>query len=208
MHTLLSNADAIAVLVALSTGGSVMGAIGASNTVYGVGFALDLGVIAELGWFTVGLSIRDLGGTQFIYNQNTFGNVTSSLSSSLKFPPGSPVTDTYLIPMDIALGGSFHPDLGTVTEYVDPSINLDIHDLYGALSGTKSLWTLIHAGTGARFIGLFDLALGLDTGYLTFGAGVHLVVFDMSFAIYTQELGKHIGDRPSSGASINLSVRW
>ena len=40
---------------------------------YGVGFALDFGAIAELGWFTVGLSIRDLGGTQFTYNQNSFG---------------------------------------------------------------------------------------------------------------------------------------
>jgi hypothetical protein len=208
MHTLLSNADAIAVLTALSTGGSVMGAMNASNTVYGVGFALDAGVIAELGWFTVGLTIRDLGGTQFTYNENTFGNVTSSLGGSLKFPPGTAVTDKYVIPMDIALGGSFHPDLGTVTEYVDPSINLDIHDLAGIIGGTKSFWTLVHAGVGARLIGLFDLALGLDTGYLTFGAGVHLVVFDMSFALYTQELGAHIGDRPSSGASINLSVRW
>ncbi|MGA2478475.1 MAG: hypothetical protein ABSG63_06950 [Spirochaetia bacterium] len=208
MHTLLSNSDAIAVITALSSGGSLFGALSPAATVYGVGFALDFGAIAELGWFTVGLSIRDLGGTQFTYNQNSFGTVMNSLGSALKFPPGTAVTDQYVIPMDVALGLGFHPDLGTVSQYVDPSFNMDLHDLFGTLGGTKSVWTLLHLGAEVRLISLFNLALGLDSGYFTFGAGIKLLVFEWNFAVFTQELGAYIGDRPSSGASINLSVRW
>jgi hypothetical protein len=207
MHTLLSNADSIAVMTALSTGGSLFGALSPAATVYGVGFALDVGAIAELGWFTIGLSIRDLGGTQFTYNQNTFGNVMNSLGSQVKFPPGTSVSDQYVIPMDVALGFGFHPDLGTVSQYIDPSFSMDLHDLFGFIGGTKSFWTLLHLGTEFRLISLFNLQLGLDTGYLTFGAGIKLLIFEMNFAVFTQELGAHIGDRPSSGASINLGIR-
>ena len=207
-HALLSNSDAISALTALSTGGSVFNAFNSATAVYGVGFGLDLGAIAELGWFTVGLSIRDLGGTQFKYNQNTFGTLMDSLSSQVKFPSGTAVTDQYVIPMDISLGFGFHPDMGSVSDFFDPSFSMDLHDLVGTLSGTKSIWTLLHAGAEFKLISLFNFQLGLNSGYFTMGAGIKLLVFDMNFALFTQELGAHIGDRPSAGSSLNVAIRW
>ena len=132
----------------------------------------------------------------------------NSLGSSVKFPPGTPVTGQYIIPMDVALGFGFHPDLGTVSQFFDPSLSMDLHDLFGVIGGTKSMWTLLHLGTAFRLISMFNLELGLDSGYFTFGAGLKLLVLDMNFAVFTQELGAHIGDRPSSGASINMTIRW
>ena len=139
VHALLTNPVAVGILNALSTGGDVLAQLGAAPALYGVGIGLDVGAIAELGVFNVGLSIRDLGGTQFRYNTAPFSALTSSLTSSLQFPSsGSFVADQYVIPMDIGLGVAFHPDFGTFNNTIDPSVGLDMRNIVGALSGTVS----------------------------------------------------------------------
>jgi hypothetical protein len=209
IHSLLSNGDALAVVSALAAGGDAFAALDSAKTLFGAGIGLDLGAIAEIGWFTFGLSMRDLGGTQFKYNASTFGTVFSTLGSQLQFPSGSAVTaDQYVIPMDIAFGIGFHPDMGSFGRFVDPSLSIDMHDLVGALAGTSSFWTLLHMGAEVKLISLFTIRAGLDQGYLTMGAGVKLLVLDLNFAVFTRELGAHIGDQPNSGATLNLAIRW
>ena len=34
------------------------------------------------------------------------------------------------------------------------------------------------------------------------------LVFDLNFAVFTRELGMHIGDEPLSGMSLSSSIRW
>jgi hypothetical protein len=209
IHSPLSNENAIAVVNALASGGDAFAALDSAKTLYGAGIGLDLGAIAEIGWFTFGLSLRDLGGTQFKYNASTFGTVVSTFSSQFQFPAGSAVTaDQYVIPMDIAFGIGFHPDMGSFGRFVDPSLSVDMHDLVGALAGTASVWTLLHAGAELKLISLFTVRAGLDQGYLTLGAGLKLLVLDINFAVFTRELGLHIGDQPNSGATLNLAIRW
>ncbi len=209
IHAPLTNADAVPVLQALATGGDTFAALNTANAFYGAGIGIDLGAIAEIGWFTVGLSVRDLGGTQFKYNTASFGTVMSNLGSQLRFPAGYAANDDqYVIPMDIAFGVGFHPDMGTFNRFIDPSISVDMHDLMGALAGTSSFWTLLHAGAEIKFISLFTLRAGLDQGYLTFGAGLKLLVLDVNFAVFTRELGAYIGDQPNSGATLSVAIRW
>lgn len=210
VHALLDNATAVGMLNALATGGNAFGALGSGTGLYGVGIGLDLGAIAELGWFNVGFSIRDLGGTQFRYNQSSMSALGSSLASSLQFPSsGSLVTaDQYVIPMDISLGVSFHPDFGTFNNIVDPSISLEMHNIGAGLSGQDSAWTLLHFGVETRFFSFFTLRTGLNQGYLTLGAGLKFLVFDMNFALFTRELGAHVGDKSLSGMTMNAAIRW
>ena len=188
----------------------VLAALGSADAYYGVGIGLDVGAIAELGWFTAGLSIRDLAGTQFRYNTTKFSVLQSALGSSLQFPTsGTLVTaDQYTIPMDIAVGVVFHPDLGAFSHIVDPSISLDLQDVVGAFSGQVSPWTLIHFGVESRFFSFFTLRAGINQGYLTMGGGLKFLVFDLNFALFTRELGAHIGDKPLSGMSMNAAIRW
>ena len=210
MHALLTNSAAVAMLNALATGGDVFSALGGAPALYGVGIGLDLGAIAELGWFSVGLSIRDLAGTQFRYSTTPFSVVQSALSSSLQFPSnGSLVTaDQYVIPMDIGIGVSFHPDFGTFNNIIDPSISFDIRNIVGGLAGTASPWTLLHLGIEARFFSFFTLRTGMNQGYLTLGGSMKFLVFDLNFALFTREMGMHIGDKPLSGMSLSSSIRW
>jgi hypothetical protein len=210
MHAPLSNSTAVSMLNALANGGSVLGSLGSNPALYGVGIGLDVGAIAEIGWFNVGLSIRDLAGTQFRYNTSSFSTVQASLGNSLQFPTtGTLVTaDQYVIPMDIAMGVSFHPDFGTLNNIVDPSVSLDMRNIVGALSGTDSAWTLLHVGVEARLFSFFTFRTGVNQGYLTLGGGMKFLVFDMNFSVFTRELGAHVGDQPLSGMSFNSSLRW
>ena len=134
----------------------------------------------------------------------------ASLGSSLQFPTtGSLVTaDQYVIPMDIAMGVSFHPDFGTVNNIIDPTVSLDMRNIVGALAGTYSPWTLLHVGVEARLFSFFTLRTGINQGYLTLGGGMKFLVFDLNFSVFTRELGAHIGDQPLSGMSFNSSLRW
>lgn len=210
VHAPLDNASAVGMLNALANGGDVLSSLSSCTAYYGVGIGLDAGAIAELGWFNLGLSIRDLGGTQFRYNYSTLSVLQSALGSSLQFPTtGTLETDNqYTIPMDIAVGVAFHPDFGTFNNILDPSISLDMHNIVGALAGQVSLWTLLHFGVESRLFSFFTLRAGINQGYLTMGGGLKFLVFDLNFALFTRELGAHIGDKPLSGMSMNTAIRW
>jgi hypothetical protein len=207
IHGLLPNSSAISVVNAIATGGDIAGALSAAPAVYGSAVGLDLGMIGEWSWFSFGLSIRDLGGTTFFYSMNTFGSVTGTLASQGRLPAGSSVSDSYAIPMDIGVGLTFHPDLGRVRYFVDPLLSVELHNINGALGGTSMFWTCIHAGTELRLFNLLALRAGLNQGYLTAGMGVKLLVFDLNMAVFTQELGQHLGDRPNSCITFNADVR-
>ncbi len=209
VHAPISNSVALGMLSAIANGEDLLSPLNSADAFYGVGIGLDLGAIAELGWFTFGLSVRDLGGTQFRYNKNSFGTFSSTFGSQLRFPAGTSVTtDRYVIPMNVGLGVAMHPDLGTFKYWVDPSISIDVQDFGGVLGGEHSIWYSLHGGAEIKLINMFALRAGLNQGYLTFGAGMKLLVLDLNFAVFTQELGAHLGDRPRAGATLDLAVRW
>jgi hypothetical protein len=213
IHTLLPNADALAMFTALQAGSTLVAALGTANAVYGVGVGLDFGVIAELGWFTLGLSARDIGGTVFNYSIDDFATVSSVFGSELRLPPGAPVTDRYVIPMDVSFGASFHPVFGDgkFNKILDTTLHVELTDLVhtigDAVRGDASIWKMVHAGAELRLLSVLSTWVGLNQGYFTFGAGLDLFVVDINLAVFTRELGDWLGDRPSSGASLELAIR-
>ena len=207
MHSPITYVTANAIISALQTGGNVISALNSATTYYGSGIGLDLGAIAEIGWFSVGVSIRDLGGTQFNYSSNTFGALTTTLASQGGFPSGSGVGDRFVIPMDVGLGVTFHPDLGTTKLFFDPRFSFDMRNINGAIDGSADFWTVFHLGTEIRLLNMFTVRGGLNQGYLTLGGGIKIFFLDMNVAIFTQELGAHLGDRPNAGMTISADAR-
>jgi hypothetical protein len=212
IHALLPNADALAFFSSLQAGDPILTALNAADAVYGVGVALDLGAIAEMGWFTFGLSIRDLGGTVFNYSLDDFGTISAVFGSELRLPPGTPVTDRYVIPMNVSLGVAFHPVFGTFNKWLDPTIHVDLTDMVnvisGAVAGDASIWNMVHLGTELRLLSVLSAWAGLNQGYFTFGAGLDLFVLEVNMSVFTRELGRYLGDRSSSGATLEVAIRF
>jgi hypothetical protein len=213
IHTLLPNADAIAFFFDFFNNGlSFIDSLAAANAVYGVGVGMDLGAIAELGWFTFGLSIRDLGGTVFNYSIDNFGTLAAVFGSELRLPPGSAVTDRYVIPMSVDVGIGFHPKLGTFNNILDPTLHVDLTDMVntigGAVAGESSIWKMVHLGAELRILRVLSAWAGLNQGYFTFGTGLDLFVLEVNASMFTRELGAFLGDRPSSGFTLEVAFRY
>lgn len=213
IHALMPNAAAMNMLSTLFTDppGTLLDALSMADAVYGVGVALDFGAIAELGWFTFGLSVRDIGGTVFNYSFDDFATLAAVFGSELRLPPGTPVADRYVIPMDVSFGAAFHP-VGKFNRIVDPTIHVDLSDMLNvirdAAAGDGSIWKMVHVGAELRLVSVFSAWAGLNQGYFTFGAGLDLFVVEINAAVFTRELGSWLGDRPSSGATLEVAIRF
>jgi hypothetical protein len=207
-HVPLSNANAINLVMAFASGGNLLTAIGPAIANYGVGIGLDAGAIFEWGPLLVGLSLRDIGGTRFQYNSDTISTILSTLGSAGRLPVGSSVADTYVTPMDLAAGIAFHPNLGKVSKFFDPSLQMDCQDIIGVLRDGETVWKLLHAGAEIRLASFFSARAGLDQGYLTFGAGLKLFFLDLNLGVFTRELGAHLGDIPNTGVTVDLGLKF
>jgi hypothetical protein len=196
------------VLQALGAGGDPLAPLAGADAVYGYGFGLDLGTIIELGDLRVGLAVRDLLGTSFSYTQTTVGAILDSIGSSTELPTGGGAVDGHLIPMNVAAGLSYHPDLGGFSNVLDPTVHVSLDDVVGVFRDGRSVWTLLHLGAEARILRFLSLRGGIQQGYVTFGAGLELLFLEVNAAVFTRELGMHIGDRPSSGMTVEAAVRF
>jgi len=207
-HVPLTNTDALTLIMALASGGDMFSALTSASVMYGVGIGLDAGVIAELGPLLIGVSSRDIGGTRFQYRTDSMSTLMSTLGSQGKLPTGSVVTDAYSIPMDVSAGIAFHPNLGSFAKVLDPTIQVDLQDIVGVIRDGRSFWSMLHAGAELKLLKFFSLRGGLDQGYLTFGGGLKLFFLDLNAAVFTRELGAHLGDIPNAGATVELALRF
>jgi hypothetical protein len=207
-HVPLTNSDAIGLVMAFASGSSLMAAISPASALYGVGIGLDAGAILEWGPLLAGITLRDIGGTRFQYGTETISTILSTLGSEGRLPVGSTVSDTYVTPMELAAGIAFHPNLGKVSKFFDPSLQIDCQDIIGIICDGRTPWALLHAGAEITLASFFSLRAGLDQGYLTFGTGLKLFFLDLNLGVFTRELGAHLGDIPNSGVTLDVALKF
>lgn len=191
-------------------GGSVLDSIDALN---GWGVGIDAGVIAKYRDFSFGIQGRDLFNTRLRYSLNSAQEVVDAVRQG-GLPAGSrePISPgDYIIPMELSFGLAYQPDLGDLSNIVDPEVHMQVTDPFKLTDqdreGARSFWTRLHFGTEVTFLNFFDLRFGLNQGYVTLGAGMDLLFLEAHFAVYTRELGRYPGDRPTSGAALELALR-
>jgi hypothetical protein len=68
--------------------------------------------------------------------------------------------------------------------------------------------TKVHAGAELKFFKFIALRAGMNQGYLTMGAGIDLILFELDAALFTQEVGSFPGDKARSGISLQAAVRF
>jgi hypothetical protein len=208
IHNQVTSDQAIKMITAMIAGGDIFSALTSSNALYGIGVGFDIGAILDMGGLSVGLSIRDLLGTTFFYSQAPFGTVLESLGQTQTLPDGTAPSESYAIPMNVSAGAAYNPDLGGLEFFVDPTVHIGLNDVIGVIQDGRSPWALLHIGAEAKVLSVLTVQAGLNQGYLTAGAGLHLLFLDLNMAIFTRELGTYLMDKPSSGASLEVAIRF
>ncbi len=172
----------------------------------GFGLAVDLGASLDLGnLVSVGLAVRDIS-TKQTYTQSTVEGVIDSLGAG-SLPDGDDVK--YSVMPNITLGASLTPIPVGLRKLINVTILAEIQDPIKVIANNTSLWNLFHVGAEAKLLGGF-LALrgGVNQGWLSFGAGLDLLILELNVAVFTEELGSYPGDRGRTGVSAEVAIRF
>lgn len=163
-------------------------------------FSADLGFLYELplvnklpGTINVGLALYDIAGNPFDFAHE--GDLQGT-------------SDTAALEQDIALANALfavEPSFRLGVGYTLPKIPGGLLDETGFTldyAGGKDLPTeqafLAHISMGASVrVKVVSVRAGLNQGYPTVGAGLHLAVFHLEYAYYGVENGRYPGQLPS-----------
>jgi len=172
----------------------------------GFGLAVDLGARIDFGTLaSVGLAVRDIS-TKQNFSQTTLGDVLDSLGGGA-LPAGT--TTEYPIYPNLTLGASLSPIPVSLRSLVDVTLIAEIQDPVNVYIDHASIWNVFHAGVETNLLGgLFALRGGINKGWLSLGAGFHLLVMQVNVAVFTEELGPRPGDQPRTGVSVEAAIRF
>jgi hypothetical protein len=211
LHLAIPNSAALEMLGGIAGGGDPLASLMGLNALYGTALAIDLGAILEFGPFSAGLSIRDLGGTTFNYTEQSLEDTLADLQAGTEGEElvigGTPAPGNYVTPMEINLGAAFHPDLGGLSNLIDPQVHIDLKDPIAVIRDGRSPWTLLHIGGEVKLLRFINVRAGLNQGFLTFGAGLDIPFMNINISTFSRAKGVYLKDGATSGVSLELAIR-
>jgi len=192
-------------LAALMNGGDMAEILGDTPVYLGFGLAVDLGARMDFGRFlSVGLSIRDIT-TKQSYSQYRVADLPDAIAGNTS----SSVTAEFSILPVITAGATLRPIPEALSGFVDLALSLELQDPVGAIKDKLTFWHMVHAGVEASFFkGFLSLRGGLNRGYLSAGFGLDLFILEANVAVFTEELGIRPGDKPRTGVSMDIAIRF
>ncbi|MDR1453420.1 MAG: hypothetical protein LBJ25_05555 [Candidatus Margulisbacteria bacterium] len=186
----------------------------------GSGWGIDLGAQTGLdtpaGTVTAAVTLQNLfttlRGTQyeFVTSNEDLDNFESAA-----YKQAIPLTATFGLALRSSLFADppFQPEdaandnlplLSQTFKYAYGFMNFILQDTtYAAdfdfIAPDSTFFQRLHLGLEQPYFnGLIDLRLGLNQGYPTFGLGANLGWYRVGFLYYTEELGREIGQQPTS----------
>jgi len=208
IHSILENRYAIEMAAAAMAGNldTVFEQLYANQALSGLGVGFDAGAIVEMGPLQFAISMRDILGTKFEYFKNPMSVVLDAIVAGDNIPETEAATDyDYVIPMNVSAGAALNIDF--LRPFLGLQLHGDIQDVIGVIVDKRTPWTLLHIGAEATLLDFIKFRAGFNQGYITFGAGLHLLILDLNVAAFTRELGQHIADQPNSGVTLELAIR-
>lgn len=187
-------------IVAQSTGptGNAEAAIRDLDVLGGYGFAFDAGATVGFGPFILGAMVRDYG-LEFNMGQTKVGTIMDT---------GNVPTDgtsPYLLTPVVSAGAGVQLNFGNV---LAPSLYVETDDPVGvAQNGFYTIWNSLHAGAEVKLLNFMALRAGLNKGWVSLGAGVDLVIFELDAALFTEEMGVNPGDFGRTGIALQAAFR-
>ncbi len=177
----------------------------------GTALAFDVGAILQMDKLRVGVSIRDLFGTEFAYQEAPLGAFVDEPGYENVEPTS---VEGYGIPAMARVGAAYYPEFDIFilsdpvvhAEYEVPFMPKDGDGEPLAPAGT--IFTNLNMGGEIKFLKFMSLQAGLTSGYLTGGLGVDLLFLELNIAGYTEEMGPRAGDNPASGMTVEMAFRF
>lgn len=171
----------------------------------GFGLALDLGAKLDLGkLLAVGLAVRDIT-PNMSYTKTTLGQVGEALQGGAD--AASKVQ--YAILPNLTAGVSLTPIPEGLRKLLDVTVTAELQDPVKVIAEKLSPFSLLHLGAEAELLGgLIAGRLGVNKGYISLGAGLDLLLMELNVAIFTEELGIRPGDKPRTGVSAEVALRF
>lgn len=177
----------------------------------GNGLAFDFGAIAEMGPWSLGVSLRDIGGTSLEYSVMTDATMDDVESIAGFSASGTPVEDDHVIPMVSSYGIAYDPD-GFILPafFIDPVFHAEYRKThYQAEDADEySFWTGVHMGMEVKVLRFIKVRAGINQGYGTFGIGAKLLFLDVNASYFVREMGRFAGVKPNEGFSLEAAIRF
>lgn len=176
----------------------------------GSGLGFDIGTIVERGPWSLGLALRDVGGTAFEYVYLDSINPDDPSSLIPGSTSGTEVTG-YAIPMSMNVGFGWDPEPPRgLRFFFDPMVHAEWqHVMYKEdPDRVPSFWAELHAGTEVRVFRFIKVRAGINQGYPTVGAGIKLLFLDVNMAYFGREIGRYAGTKPNEGLAIEAAIRF
>lgn len=175
------------------------------NVEEATGYGINLGAVVELNKLNLAVSLRDpiskVQTSKYVENDSNVYELQDVEKKSL--------------PTNLSIGVSNKPYIDGKQRKFFWAVeveNLLNKDLNGDGYDDKSFYKKIHAGTELYILdtSLLDLKLraGLNQGYLTYGASLKLLVVEVEYANYTEELGPRTGMEKNTVNSLGVTMRF
>jgi hypothetical protein len=172
----------------------------------GFGLAADLGMRVNFGRLaSFGVALRDISTPHTLAN-STLGTTLDRLGTG-NLPSGDTVT--YAVLPNLALGFSLRPIPLALSGLFDVLLIAELQDIPAVIADGKSLLHTVHLGAEVDLLGGFiALRGGLNKGYISLGAGLDLAILELNVAVFTEERGLLLGDKPRTGVSAEFAIRF
>lgn len=172
---------------------------------FGVGLALDLGLLVQFDRLEMGLTVRDIG-FPFPMGTVTYQETLQSFAAlSLPRSKGSLTDSAQPIP-EVNLGFRWAPY--GVPGILEPLLLLEIQDPISVFMDGASWWNLLHLGLEVKTLSFLSLRTGFNKGWISGGLALNLTFCTIEGAIFTEELGLQWGSQPRSGFSLTAALHF
>ncbi|MBI5636970.1 MAG: conjugal transfer protein TraF [Nitrospinae bacterium] len=82
----------------------------------------------------------------------------------------------------------------------------DYNDAAGNVGTDKDKGKRLHMGAEIKFPKILALRVGLNQGYMSYGAGLDFWLLKLDYAYYTEEVGAYAGQREDARHALELSI--
>jgi len=168
----------------------------------GFGVSVDAGAVFAIGPFALGFMVRDIA-EKIALNEST----VEGIAQSYMVPSGG--LDYYSIAPQYTVGLSVEIHKGSL---LATSLFFEADDPLSLVkiiaNDFQSLSSILHSGVEIEALRFLSFRAGLNHGYISFGAGVHILFLEVNAAVFSDPVSADGTTRARSGIVAQASIKF